>query len=379
MNVGSSSVSFAAYPPDAPSEPELSGQLDETTDTGVVLQDGDGNDLPPLPLPDQPDRRALVSALAARVRERLPGPLVVGHRVVHSGGRFRAPVPLDAETEAALRGFAPLAPLHQGANLDSAAWLRAEDPELAQFAVFDDAFHATLPEVARRLPLPDDVARGLRRHGFHGLSYASVARQMRALSSARRVVALHLSGGASLCAMQDGRSVDTSMGLTPLDGVMMGTRSGALDPGALLYLMKRDGRTPEEMEELLYRHAGLKGVSGISADMRDLFASDAPGAARALDLYCHLLLRQLGAMVASLGGVDALVFTGGAGVGQPGLRERLCARLDWLGVGLDAEANARSAPLISTPASAVEVRVLPAREEAEIARAVAAHLDGSDR
>ena len=380
LNVGSSSLKFAAFErqPGAP-EPVLSGGFDETSDEGVVLRDGRGHDLPPLALPDRPDRHALVLALAERAREELAGPLAVGHRVVHGGGRFAAPVALDERTEAALRGFAALAPLHQEANLDPVAWLRERFPDLPQLAVFDDAFHAGMPEVARRLPLPGDVAKGLRRHGFHGLSYASIARQMARLSSARRVVAAHLAGGASLCAMRDGKSVDTTMGLTPLDGMMMGTRSGALDPGALLYLMKRDGLGPVEMEELLYRRSGLKGVSGVSADLRDLFASEETEAARAIDLYCHLLVRHVGAMAASLGGLDALVFTGGAGQGQPEIRARVCDRLGWLGLALDGDANARSATLISAPDSRIEAWVLPAEEEAEIARAVEDYLKGNER
>ncbi|WP_282027008.1 acetate/propionate family kinase [Limimaricola cinnabarinus] len=380
FNIGSSSVKFAAFScgSGAPGL-LLRGGLDDSTDEGVVLQDGQGADLPPLDLPQGPNRRDLVLALARRLKAELPGPLTVGHRVVHGGGRFAAPVMLNAETEGELRGFTPFAPLHQGANLDAAGWLRRAHPDLVQIAVFDDAFHAAMPEVARRLPLPGDIAHGLRRHGFHGLSYASVARQMAGLSEARRVIAAHLAGGASLCALLDGRSVDTTMGLTPLDGMIMGTRSGALDPGALLYLMKRDGLGAEEMEELLYRRSGLKGVSGISADLRDLFASKDRAAARAIDLYCHLLTRHVGAMAASLGGFDALVFTGGAGQGQPEIRARVCERLGWLGLVLDGAANARSATLISAPDSRIEVRVLPAEEEAEIARAVEDCLKGNER
>lgn len=380
LNVGSSSLKFAAFERQSGApEPVLTGGFDETSDEGVVLRDGRGHDLPPLELPDRPERRALVQALAGRARETLAGPFAVGHRVVHGGGRFAAPVALDERTEVELRGFAALAPLHQEENLAPAAWLREWFPGFPQVAVFDDAFHAGMPEVAHHLPLPRDVAKELRRHGFHGLSYASIVRQMARLSEARRVVAAHLAGGASLCAMLDGKSVDTTMGLTPLDGMMMGTRSGALDPGALLYLMKRDGLGPAEMEELLYRRSGLKGVSGISADLRDLFASDEAKAAQAIDLYCHQLVRHVGAMAASLGGLDALVFTGGAGLGQPEIRARVCGRLGWLGLELDPAANARSSALVSTPNSRVEVWVLPAEEEAEIARAVDGYLEGSER
>lgn len=379
LNIGSSSVKFATFAREsAAPQLVLQGDFDESTDEGVVLRDAGGGDLPPLDLPEHFERRALVLALVRRLQAELPGPLAVGHRVVHGGGRFGASVALDAVTQAELRGFAPFAPLHQEANLDPAGWLRSGQPDLEQIAVFDDAFHAGMPEFARRLPLPGEVNRGLRRHGFHGLSYASVSRQMSQLSGARRVIAAHLAGGASLCAMRDGRSVDTTMGLTPLDGMMMGTRSGALDPGALLYLMKRDGLSPAEMEELLYRRAGLKGVSGISGDLRDLFASEAPEAAAAIELYCHLLTRYIGAMAASAGGIDALVFTGGAGQGQPGIRARVCGRLSWLGVALDARANAENAALVSAPDSRVEVRVLPADEEAEIAREVEAYLARSE-
>jgi acetate kinase len=309
----------------------------------------------------------IVRALLPRARDLLGGDPTVAHRIVHGGGRD-APARIDAALLDALDALSPLAPLHQPMNLAPARLIAAEAPDLLQVAVFDSAFHATMPDLARRPPLPEDALKGLRRQGFHGLSYRSVAaRLLRRPDPPARVVAAHLSGGASACAMLDGRSVDTTMGATPLDGLMMGTRAGAVDPGLLLHLMRRDGLDPAAMEDLLYRRSGLLGVSGTSGDMRALRPEAEPRHAEAIALYCRLAAKGIAGLIPSLGGIDALVFTGGAGAEQPGVRAAICEALGWLGLALDPEANAANAERVSTRDSAVELLALPTEEERMIA------------
>lgn len=320
--------------------------------------------------------QGLVRALLPRARTRLGGDLAVGHRIVHGGDRT-ASERVTPALLAALDALTPLAPSHQRANLAPARLLLREAPDVPQVAVFDTAFHATMPALARALPLAPEALGGVRRYGFHGLSFRSVAQRMARLAPApRRVVAAHLSGGASLCAMLDGRSVDATMGATPLDGVMMGTRSGALDPGLLLHLMRRDRLDADAMEDLVAHRSGLLGVSGLSADTRDLLASDAPQASFALRLFCRAVAKEVAAMATSLGGLDALVFTGGAGSEQPAIRAEVCGTLGWMGIALDEEANAGNAERVSTPTSRVAVHALETEEERMIAEDVALWLDG---
>jgi len=307
----------------------------------------------------------------------------VAHRIVHGGDRHADSVVLDDAADAYLQSLAPLAPLHQPANLAAVRACLAAWPALPQIGCFDTAFHATLPEVERRFALPDSLAaRGIRRYGFHGLSYRYVAHAL-AQRSARahgRVLVAHLGNGASLCGLEHGRSVATSMGFSALDGLMMGTRSGSVDAGVLLHLL-RDGWSAEQLEQLLYRQSGLRGVSGISADMRTLRASDTPAAKFAIELFTHRLLREAGALVAALGGIDALVFTGGIGEHDAVLRAQVCAALGYLGIALDAGANARAgadaAPL-HAPYSPVEVWMIPT-DEGAVAAADAWRLLATDR
>jgi len=295
-----------------------------------------------------------------------------GHRVVHGGAARSAPARVDAALMQTLGQLAPLAPQHQPHNLAAIEALRRRHPELPQVACFDTAFHATQPEVARRLALPAALAeRGLIRYGFHGLSYEFIAGALPAYCGGampRRTVVAHLGNGASMCAMLDGQSVATTMGFSTLDGLPMGTRSGSVDPGALLYLLREAGYGVDDLTALLYERSGLLGVSGVSADMRTLLASDAPGARRAVDLFCYRAVRAVGSLAAALGGLDALVFTGGVGENAAPVRAAVCEGSAWLGLTLDADANAAGGPRITTPASAVSAWVIPTDEERVIAR-----------
>lgn len=293
----------------------------------------------------------------------------VAHRVVHGGAKYFAPVRVDAQVLADLKALVPLAPLHQPFALEAMEILLREQPRLPQVACFDTAFHHTVPLLEQLLPLPYAAyERGLRRYGFHGLSYAymAVALAERHGEAARgRTIVAHLGSGASLCAMQELRSQATTMGFSALDGLMMGTRTGALDPGAVLYLMEIEKLTLEQVGRVLYHESGLLGISGISSDPRVLLAreADTPRAALALQLYVRRVVREIGALTAVLGGLDMLVFTAGIGEHSQVLRERICAGLAWLGVVLDLPANAAHAPLISEPASRVRVAVEPTNEE----------------
>jgi len=297
---------------------------------------------------------------------------IFAHRVTHGGPAYADPMEIDDEVLAALDAFCPLAPLHQPHNLTAIRACRALRPKARQIACFDTAFHRTMPAVAQRMALPPPwEAKGVRRYGFHGLSYEYVIGRLDELDSAAargRTVMAHLGSGASLCAAINGRSVDTTMGFSTLDGLVMGTRCGAMDPGVLLYIVQEAGLDDKALEDLLYRRSGLLGVSGLSADMRPLMDSPRPEAKAAIDLFVFRLVRELGAMTASLQGLDSLVFTAGIGEHAPPIRARVCDNLGWLGVELDAEANARNALKISTADSRVSAWVIPTDEERVLAR-----------
>lgn len=296
----------------------------------------------------------------------------VGHRVVHGGTDFTGPVRVTEGVLRRLDELTPLAPLHQPHNLAPIHAIAAARPGLPQVTCFDTAFHCTMPELARRFALPREFERqGIRRYGFHGISYEFIARRLRETAprlAAERVIVAHLGNGASLCAMRDGRSVDTTMSFTALDGLVMGTRCGALDPGVVLYLMKERGMDADAVEDLLYHRSGLFGVSGISNDMRALLASEAPEAREAVALFVYRLVQEIGALAGVLGGLDGLVFTAGIGEHAAPVRAMACERLGWLGVRLDPAANDAGAAVISAPDSGLEVRVIPTDEEAMIAR-----------
>jgi acetate kinase len=293
-----------------------------------------------------------------------------GHRVVHGGTDHAAPVLIGPQTMASLRALAPLAPLHQPHNLAAIAALARLRPELPQIACFDTAFHRSQLPVAQQFALPREyAARGLRRYGFHGLSYEYVAGRLPAVLGARgegRVIVAHLGNGASLCALYERRSVATSMGFSTLEGLVMGTRCGSIDPGVLLHLLREQSMPPDELEDLLYRRSGLLGVSGLSNDMRTLLGSSDPRAAEAIELFVYRAAQEIAALAVPLQGLDALVFTGGIGENAAPVRAMICARLGWLGLTLDAEANAGNAACISKPGPA-SAHVIATDEEAVIA------------
>jgi acetate kinase len=378
INAGSSSVKFSVYLRAAGElELRLRGQVEGLgTRPRFVARDADGATVGERVWPDgaRLDHDGALAHLIDFLRARADGVTLagVGHRVVHGGLAYSAPVRVDEAVLAALDAFVPLAPLHQPANLAAIRAVRRQAPEVPQVACFDTAFHRTQPELAQMFALPYALHEaGVRRYGFHGLSYeyvASVLPDLDARAAAGRTVVLHLGNGASMCALHAGRSVATTMGFTALDGLPMGTRSGSLDPGVVLYLMDERGLDARAVERLLYQESGLLGVSGVSSDMRTLLASDAPGAALALDLYAYRIGRELGSLAATLGGLDALVFTAGIGENAPPIRARVCEAARWLGVELDAAANAAGGPRISTAASRVTAWCVPTNEELMIAR-----------
>ncbi len=298
--------------------------------------------------------------------------LGVGHRVVHGGLDYTRPVRLDATSVASLEAYIPLAPLHQPHNLTPIKLLLASQPELPQIACFDTSFHRSNADLAQRFALPQELHdAGVRRYGFHGLSYeyiASVLPIVDARAASGRTVVLHLGNGASMCALAGGSSVASSMGFTAVDGLMMGTRCGAIDPGVILYLMDQRGMDARAIERLIYHQSGLLGVSGISSDMRVLLDHPDPRAALAIDLFLYRVRRELGSLAAALGGIDALVFTAGIGENSATIRERVLADAAWLGVEIDVQANARGGPCISAAGSRVAAYAIATNEELMIAR-----------
>ena len=305
--------------------------------------------------------------------------VAVGHRVVHGGVDFSAPIRLDAAVLDRLERLNPLAPLHQPHNVAAIRAVTVVRPNLPQAACFDTAFHHAQSMVATQLALPRALTeQGLRRYGVHGLSYEYVAARLRSLDpglAEGRVIAAHLGNGASLCGMRDGASVDSSMGFTALDGLVMGTRCGSLDPGVVLHLLQQMNMTPAQVEDLLYRKSGLLGVSGVSSDMRALLESKDPRAAEAIALFVHRIVREAGAVASVLGGLDGFIFTAGVGENAAPIRAAVCRGFSWLGAELDQAANeqATNGPrLISAPASRLRVWVVPTDEEAMIAQHTAA-------
>lgn len=380
LNAGSSSLKLAAFVGD---RLELRAGVDRTNQIAgerhLWLEDGDGQTIP---LGTQPtaDRSALLPVVLDALATRLPGGSVgaVGHRVVHGGDRFTAPVRVNGEVLSALEALVPLAPLHQPHNLAEIRAAMILLPGIPQIACFDTAFHATMPKHERLLGLPRAYFdKGVKRFGFHGLSYESVAIRLPGicpLAAAGRTVVCHLGSGASLCALLAGKSVATTMSFTPLDGLLMGTRAGAIDPGVVLYLLRNEQYTPDQVERLLDQESGLLGVSGISSDMRDLLSSPMPEAAEAVNLFCYRVAREIGAMVAALQGLDAIVFTGGIGENAPEVREKVCERLEWLGAQLDPAANRTGNIRLNKVGSRVSLLRVPADEEVIIARHAATDI-----
>jgi acetate kinase len=374
LNAGSSSVKFALFAreDDAP-HAICRGEIEDVGGAGRLhVKDASGATLTDEAAAD-PD--GALSALLDWTDKQLGGRRLacVGHRIVHGGRDFTAPVRIDATVMTALEALCPLAPLHQPHNLAGVRAVERARPGITQTASFDTAFHAGHAPTVARFALPRRYeAEGVRRYGFHGISYDYISHRLAALDPALgkgRVIAAHLGNGASLCALSNGKSVDTTMGFSALDGLVMGTRCGAIDPGVLLYLQDHDGLDSKGLSDLLYKQSGLLGVSGLSADVRDLLASDKPEAKEALDLFAFRAARETAALTATLGGLDGLVFSAGIGENAVQVRAMICDRLAWLGVELDPAANARGGEAcISAPDSRVSVWIIPTDEEATIVR-----------
>jgi len=376
LNAGSASIKFCAFErADGSLERVLRGQV-ATADEVVRMVASRGSDtVADRVLGDGPLRYAeAFEALLELLGRELAGADIagVGHRVVHGGLEFMEPAIVEPATLAKLERYVPLAPLHQPHNLEAIRLLATRLPGVPQVACFDTAFHRSIPEVAQLFALPPRFAdAGVRRYGFHGLSYEYVASMLPGLderAAGGRTVVFHLGNGASMCAMRNCRSVATTMGFTAVDGLPMGTRSGSLDPGVVLFLQDELGYGTRDVERLIYRESGLLGMSGISADMRELLASDAPSARMAIDVFVYRAGRELGSLAAALGGLDGVVFTAGVGENQPEVRARICRDARWLGLELDEDANRAQLPCISLPASAVTAYVIPTDEELVIGR-----------
>ncbi|SDW46095.1 acetate/propionate family kinase [Nitrosomonas communis] len=379
VNAGSSSLKFSVFRMNGAGNLQLvvRGQMDGIgTRPCLKAKDGTGTLLVESDLTTSEAATVgdAITLVGAWLRERLQHEslFAVGHRVVHGGTQFSHPVLVDREVLMALEQLIPLAPLHQPHNLAAIRAIGERQPQIPQVACFDTAFHRTHPQIADLYALPwEYYESGVRRYGFHGLSYEYIALILPEIApklSDRRVIVAHLGSGASLCALQAGKSIDSSMGFSPLDGVPMGTRPGALDPGVLLHLVNQCGLSGVELEKLLYKESGLLGLSGISNDMRILLESHELRAQLAVEYFVHYTAKQIGALAAVLGGVDGIVFTAGIGEHSPVIRARILQACAWLGVSLDTVANERGGPYISSTGSKVSAWVIPTNEELMIAR-----------
>ena len=376
VNAGSSSLKFEVFTIEGGLSRLMKGQMEGIgTAPHLRVKGADGAVLAdethdPAAVPDLP---AAMNHVGAWLREQHPGTLAgVGHRVVHGGPDYGRPVLLDDAVIADLERYVPLAPLHQPNNLAPIRAIRQFRPDVPQVACFDTSFHRGHSAVADHYAIPEHFfAEGVRRYGFHGLSYEYVASRLPELApdvAGGRVIVAHLGSGASLCALSDGRSIESTLGFTALDGLTMGTRCGQIDPGVILYLLDQKGMTVHEVQDLIYKESGLKGLSGISNDVRVLLESAEPAAGFALDHFVYRIGLNAGMLAASLGGLDAFVFTAGIGENSPDMRARIAARLEWLGAKLDPDSNARGDLVISTPDSRLRLLVVPTDEELMIAR-----------
>ena len=373
INAGSSSIKFALFPLAHPISPEaeVSGQIDGigTNATKLVAKDRAGERIADQAIVgDAVSHTQALDAMLQWFLATYTGWQIVsvGHRVVHGGDRYSAPIVVDETVLGHLESFIPLAPLHEPHNVAGIKALQALLPEVPQVACFDTAFHRSQPEVAQLFGLPRALtAEGIKRYGFHGLSYEYIARALPQHSHRAdgRVVVAHLGNGASMAAMVNRKCVATTLGFSTIDGLMMGTRCGNLDPGLVLHLMETKGLSVKDMTRILYKESGLLGVSGISQDMRTLLASSKPEAREAVDLFCYRIARELGSLAAAAGGIDALVFTGGIGEHAAEVRRRVCLQAEWLGIRVNPEANARHDVVISAGNSNVDVLVVPTNEE----------------
>ena len=373
LNAGSSSLKLAVFRGGQVTMRAAAERTSQMEDEGPFwIKDRNEQDILRGMLPTA-DRSSLLQVVLDILAKRFPEVPVsaVGHRVVHGGDRFTTPVRVTPEILSALESLIPLAPLQQPHNLAEIRAVASLLPGVLQVACFDTAFHATMPIHERMLGLPRKYFdKGVMRFGFHGLSYESIASRLPGidlLAATGRTVVCHLGSGASLCALLVGRSIATTMSFTPLDGLLMGTRAGAIDPGVVLYLLRSERLTLDQVERLLGRESGLLGVSGISSDIRDLLASPEPEAAEAVELFCYRVAREIGSMVATLEGLDSIVFTGGIGENSPEIRDKVCRRLGWLGAQLDQTANQTGDTHLNNLNSRVSILRVRADEEAMIA------------
>jgi len=378
LNSGSSSLKFAVFRISAGADWPLAarGNVEGIgTSPTMSARDGSGTSIPAPKLSNGVrDADAALEHVFAWLRTHFGGGRVVGvgHRVVHGGPHYAAPVVVTPEVLAELRQLVPYAPLHQPYNLAGIEAVLKRQPDVPQVACFDTGFHRSLPPIAKLVPLTADVRRGgIERYGFHGLSYeyiASVLPQVAPEIAQKRVIVAHLGNGASLCALRAGESVETTMAFTALDGLCMGTRPGAVDPGVILYLFQALDLSVKEVETMLYKKSGLLGISGVSNDMRELLESSEPAAALAVDYFVYRVAKEVGALAAVLGGLDALVFTAGIGENSAVIRRRLCEACAWLGIEFDEAANTAKAARISRTTSRVSAWMIPTNEELMIAR-----------
>lgn len=377
LNAGSSSLKFSVFLNQDRPDLLLGGQIDGILGEAHFVACGAGGAILAEKKWPPGDGLGQSRAIEFLLEWGQGGPLgahriaAAGHRVVHGGTKFTRPMIVDDQILADLEALAPLAPLHQPHNVAAIRAVSRHLPTLPQIVCFDTAFHRTQPAVAQAFALPKRYSdEGIRRYGFHGLSYeyiASVLGGFDPRAASGRTIVAHLGNGASMCAIQGGKSIATTMSFTPLDGLPMGTRSGSLDPSVLLYLMRNHQMDASALEDLLYHQSGLLGVSGISSDVRTLLASSDPRAKHALDLFVYRVGRELGGLAAALGGLDSLVFTGGIGENAIGIRAQVCSNANWLGVELDEEANKKGGPRISRLESPVSAWVIPTNEELMIA------------
>jgi acetate kinase len=377
VNAGSSSIKFQLFALEAVDQLKqlLKGQIDGIgVHPRLIAKGTDGQPIEEAwPAQEVASVPHALDQLVTFLRARLGKlPTAIGHRVVHGGPDYAEPVVIDDAVLARLDRFSPLAPLHQPNNLAPIRAVRERQPQLLQVACFDTAFHRGHPEVADRYALPEQLyAEGVRRYGFHGLSYEYMANRLPAVApdiARGRVVVAHLGSGASMCAISAGKSVECTLGFTALDGLPMGTRPGQLDPGIVLYLMREKGMSAKEIERFLYNECGLKGLSGISNDVRELLASKDPRAKLALEHFIYRISLYAGMLTAAMDGIDGFVFTAGIGENAPAIREAVAKRLGWLGLDFDPEANIRGGMLISRKSSRVACYVIPTNEELMIAR-----------
>jgi acetate kinase len=382
VNAGSSSVKFGIYDTAGDETLLLKGQVEQIGVSPTLTVDGaDGEEIAKHEWPAEGFGHAeAMHVIIDKLRELLPGSTVegIGHRVVHGGTKYAAPVQITQEVIRELDKLTPLAPLHQPHNLGPIKAIALRVPAIRQVACFDTSFHQTQEALAYSFALPREITdKGVRRYGFHGLSYEFVSGKIREVApdyADKKIIIAHLGNGASLCALKDGKSTATTMGFTAVEGLMMGTRCGSVDPGVLIYLLDEAGMDARKLEALVYKKSGLLGVSGISSDMRTLRQSDDPRAKEATDLFVYRIVREIGSLAAALGGLDGLVFTGGIGQRDTKTRAEVVAGCGWLGAVLDEQANADHAQRINAESSRIPVWVLPTDEEMVICRHTSALL-----